>query len=681
MKKKNTQSHHDNGQLQTNNGEKKGEQQKKEIDVIIGNQHPITLPDSHALDVSSPLTLRDIIRGTQPSPITLTSPAMHQTGGTREDGPGAYSVVGIRPTRIPEMEELGLELVPTAQDDRDREDGLIHADPIDDLENRTIPTAEPITTRAKRLWQKKLFLFLSLEAMVAQVLVLIILVAFLLAPKSSNQTQPAKQQNGVIPIQENPGTIASITQAPQFLSERLHLPEYTLRAMENPRSPQAKAYRWISSNINKSNNTQHLPVWRLKQRFALATFYYSTRGDYWVKNQGWLDWDTNECSWEQLQLLKGEAACADNGKLLSLRFGYANNYANNLDGTIPPEIALLRDSLETLSIFQNPQLKGNIPMEVGLMTRLTLLLFSTTSLSGTLPTELGQLESLEGLSISGRELDGTLPTQLGNLRKLTALGFGRANFSGSIPTEILGLSNLKTFSFLECPGLDTESFLPEVVGNLHSLNSLNLGYRKTGGFTSIPSEIGKLTNLTNLILNDFQLNGTIPSEMGLLTKLIYMNLERNYITGALPEEISKMSQLQLLLISANQLKGRLLEQDVLTQLTQLQQLRIDDNLFSGSIATEISLLSSLENLELQDTNLSGTLPTELLLLDNLTSLVVMNTSLTGSIPDGLCNVILSPHETKMFGGNTYAVPTTNLSVCYDTNLCGCTCENCPKGMT
>ncbi|CAB9525281.1 Leucine Rich Repeat [Seminavis robusta] len=654
----------------------------------------------------------DTISSIQPLP-TLTPPSLHRARRVGEDGPGAYAVDGIGPIfhrprsrpltgRMSEMEEQGLELVPTSpSDNRDNdlviadisnllafnftrhnmeestrnEGGLIHAEPVDDSENGMIPMAEPITTTAKRIWKKKLFLFLSLETMVAIAIVSIILLAFLLAPKRGNQAQPTKQQNGVMPIQDNPGAIASIAQAPTLLQERLNLPEYTLRAMENPRSPQTKAYQWLNNSINNSNNTHHLPVWRLRQRFVLATFYYSTRGDYWVKSQGWLDWGSNECNWTQIDRVPSRAAhCGDAGQLLSLKLGSANN----LDGTIPPEISLLSDSLEILEFSWNYQLKGRLPTEVGLMTRLTALWFSATHLSGTLPTELGQLQRLEQLTISHSELGGTLPTELGNLSSLTVLGSDSANFSGSIPTEILRLSNLKTLFFSECPLLNTESFLPEVVGNLHNLETLNLSYRKAGGFTSIPSEIGKLTNLENLIFADFQLNGTIPSEMGLLTKLIYVNMRRNYITGTLPEEISKMSQLEMLLISANQLEGRLLEPELLPQLTKLQKLYINDNLFSGSIATEISLVSSLQMLELQNTNIFGKLPKELCLLENLTSLVLTNTSISGSIPDGLCGVVRPPHEMKWFGGNYYPVPTSNLSACYGTSLCGCTCEHCPK---
>ncbi|CAB9528038.1 Leucine Rich Repeat [Seminavis robusta] len=667
-----------------NSSEKKGEHEKTDMEVVIGHQHPLC----PALIVSSLLTLSDIIRGIEPVP-SLASPAANQAGSIRQDGPGAYSVHGHRSTiqrprsgpltgRIPDMEGLGLEMVPTSQANRDHDTGLIHADPIDASENGMIPTAEPISKRAKRLWKKKLFLFLSMETMVAQVLVLIILVAFLLAPKTGDHKELTEQQNGVIPVSGNSFLATTPkTQPPLSLWERLNLPQYTLSAMENPRSPQTKAYQWLSINIDNSNNTEHLAVWRLRQKFALATFYYSTRGDHWVENQGWLDWDTNECNWTQQRLwdpLNQEVNCDDDGKLLSLQFWYANN----LDGTMPPEISLLCNSLEIVAFARNYQLKGSIPTEVGLMTKLALIQFFSATSSGTLPTELGQLQSLKNLLISGRELIGTLPTELGNLSNLTGLVSEGANFSGSIPAEVLRLSNLKTLIFSECPLLDTSSFLPGVVRNLHNLEILGLGSGKTGGFTSIPTEIGRLTNLQTLKLTDFRLNGTLVSEMGMLTKLNYLYLERNSITGTLPEELSKMSQLKVLLMSSNQLEGSPLEQGVLHQLTQLQELHINDNLFSGSIATEIGSMNSLEKLEVQDTNLSGTLPTDLLLLDNLTSLVLSNTSLTGSIPDGLCGAIVSPHERKFFGGNFYSVPTTNLSVCYGTSLCGCTCEHCPK---
>ncbi|CAB9512276.1 Leucine Rich Repeat [Seminavis robusta] len=665
-----------------NIGEKNGGKEKKEMESVIGNQRPTTFPTSLDSKFSSLSEALDDIISSSIQALPMSSPpALHQ-----DDRPGAHAVAGIRPIFYRprsrplagmDMEGLRLELVPTSQNDRDHDSGLIHADPVDDSENGTIPIAEPMTTRAKRLWKKKLVLFLSLETICAQVLVAIFIVAFLLAPKSSHQTQSAMQQNGVIPIQENPGTVAPNTQATTSLWERLNLPEYTLRAMENPRSPQTKAYQWLSNNINNSNNTQHLPVWRLQQRFALATFYYSTRGDYWVKNQGWLDWDTNECNWEQLPGHYWDPNpapyCDDNGQLLSLQF----MLANKLDGTMPPEISLLQKSLERLRFSWNYQLKGNIPTEVGLMTKLTSLFLGTTHLSGRLVTELGQLHSLETLGIAGSKLVGTLPTELGTLSNLTMLLADGVNLSGSIPTEILRLSNLKSMGFSGCPLLDITSFVPEVVGKMHNLEMLFLDLGKPGRLASIPSEVGKLTNLATLSLNGFQLNAPLPSELALLTNLAYLTLQGNSISGTLPEELSKMSQLEFFNIQSNKLEGKILEQGVLHQLNKLWLLKISDNLLSGSLPTEVGLWSRLVNLELQNTRISGTLPTELLLLDNLTSLVVMNTSLTGSIPHGLCEKVLLPQENRCFGGSCYGVAPTNLSVCHGAQLCGCSCTPCP----
>ncbi|CAB9513465.1 Leucine Rich Repeat [Seminavis robusta] len=602
---------------------------------------------------------RAVLRNSNNSSTTVTPPTLSRARRASQVEPGAYPVAGIRammhhPSRIPStgrthgMDELGLELVSSSQDETHYDDDLVHADPVDDSENGEIATAEPITTRAKRVWKKKLCLHLSLQAIVAIAIVAIILLAFLLAPKMGNHKELGKHQNGVLPIDQRQPPPPPSTQEPSSLLEKLNLPDYTLTEMENSRSAQSRAYHWLSNNINKNNNGQNLPVWRLRQRFALATFYYATRGDNWVKNQGWLDWETNECNWEQIQsrrVLDQAPACDDNGQLLSLQF----KFANNADGTIPPEISLLHESLERVVVSWSFQLKGHIPTEVGLLTRLKEFVLGTTHLSGTLPTELGQLRSLEQLLISSNAFVGTLPTELGNLSNLTNFIFDGANFSGSSPTEILQLSNLKHLGFTNCPGLDIEAFLPEVTRNMHNLETLVLGGWKPGRLTSIPSEVGKLTNLATLNLKGFQHNGPIPSEMGLLTQLTNLNLQRSSISGTLPKELSKMSQLEFLNLQSNKLEGKVLEQGVLHLLNKLQLLQIRDNLFSGSLPTEVGLWSSLEILSLQNTKISGTLPTELLLLDNFASLVVVNTSLTGSIPRGLCNKVVLKRKESVLG--------------------------------
>ena len=52
----------------------------------------------------------------------------------------------------------------------------------------------------------------------------------------------------------------------------------------------------------------------------------------------------------------------------------------------------------------------------------------------------------------------------------------------------------------------------------------------------IPSDIGKLINLTFLDLSHHELTGEIPPEIGNLTKLIKLRLKGNQLTGEVPSE-------------------------------------------------------------------------------------------------------------------------------------------------
>ena len=53
----------------------------------------------------------------------------------------------------------------------------------------------------------------------------------------------------------------------------------------------------------------------------------------------------------------------------------------------------------------------------------------------------------------------------------------------------------------------------------------------------IPAELGSLTNLTTLELNDNQLSGGIPEELGSLTNLEILRLSSNRLTGCVPASL------------------------------------------------------------------------------------------------------------------------------------------------
>jgi hypothetical protein len=114
----------------------------------------------------------------------------------------------------------------------------------------------------------------------------------------------------------------------------------------------------------------------------LAVFYYSTNGKNWTESNDWLT-HNDECTWYSDSL---DPVCAESGVFLRLVF-----YGNNLVGSIPPEVALLSDSLLSLRFENDKMLTGTIPTELGLLTNLAFFYFVDTALSGTIPSELGCL--------------------------------------------------------------------------------------------------------------------------------------------------------------------------------------------------------------------------------------------------------------------------------------------------
>jgi len=102
-------------------------------------------------------------------------------------------------------------------------------------------------------------------------------------------------------------------------------------------TPQNDALNWLASNANLDRYSDKQKI----QRYVLVTLYFSTDGNNWKDQSGWLS-DDNECGWYSE---------ADNffclGKSI-VELDMSNQgtgTGNMLAGTIPNEIALLSDSL------------------------------------------------------------------------------------------------------------------------------------------------------------------------------------------------------------------------------------------------------------------------------------------------------------------------------------------------
>jgi hypothetical protein len=118
---------------------------------------------------------------------------------------------------------------------------------------------------------------------------------------------------------------------------------------QGDKSPQSKAFDWIVAG----SASHSLSSARIVQRYALATIYFSTRGDSWFVQTGWLSTE-DECGW----FSSDKTICNPDGELINLSLVY-----NSLGGNLPNELALLT-KLQFLDLTGN-NLSGSIPAALG----------------------------------------------------------------------------------------------------------------------------------------------------------------------------------------------------------------------------------------------------------------------------------------------------------------------------
>jgi len=156
----------------------------------------------------------------------------------------------------------------------------------------------------------------------------------------------------------------------------------TAKAMTNTSSDQYRAMEWLAVDTQRNSWRPPLDERRIVQRGSLAIFFYSALGDTgrWDNDTGWLDHDLSECNWY-------EVICNKDGVVIELDFN-----DDNLAGTIPRELGFVDGMLE-LDLGSNA-MGGSIPKELSQMTQLEDLKLHLNKLTGTLPSELGLLGTL-----------------------------------------------------------------------------------------------------------------------------------------------------------------------------------------------------------------------------------------------------------------------------------------------
>ena len=130
--------------------------------------------------------------------------------------------------------------------------------------------------------------------------------------------------------------------------------------------------------------------------------------------------------------------------------------------------------------------------------------------------------------------------------------------------------------------------IPETIGNLKHLQSLNLDFNSLEG--ELPNSIGNMINLTQFSAINNNLTGNIPESIGDMVNLEYLNLDGNALTGELPSSIGNLTMLKEFVIPGNNLTGSIPES--VSGMTSLENFFIFSNFFTGTVPRRIMEMES-----------------------------------------------------------------------------------------
>ena len=352
-------------------------------------------------------------------------------------------------------------------------------------------------------------------------------------------------------------------------------------------------------------------------------------------------------------------------------------------------------------------LTGEIPPEIGLLTKLRQLRLGYNQLSGPIPPEIGNLDSVWWFNLSSNNLSGSIPPELWDLESLKQLFLMNNQFTGSIPA---GIGNLTKLTHMYLYNNQFEGPLPDDIGNLSRLFKLNLSHNQLTG--PLPESICNLDvewrnrNTFRIANNNF----CPPYPDCISDNMNYQNCdscESNYAFDGFCAEQSDLDVLQLFIDNSTETinmymddnqngvvdpielgeqewnSGRLSELNCyydhtfpetftdlglsglipseIGNLDSLEMLWLEENALTGPIPPEIGNLQKLIYLILNHNQLSGSIPDEMGNLSSLQILKINNNQLTGMIPDSLCNLDIVWNWGNHLFGENFAV--------YNNQLC------------
>lgn len=315
------------------------------------------------------------------------------------------------------------------------------------------------------------------------------------------------------------------------------------------------------------------------ERNALITIYNATNGENW--NRTW-DLDKDPRNWFGISV--------KNGAVTEL-----NLSGNALKGNFPSNLTSF-PKLTKLDLSNN-QLSGDMAAGISSLSLLTKLDISNNRLTGDPTQSLTGLFNVDDLALGGNlftipDVNGLLQN-FNNIKTLNLSDLGLIN----IPAKITAFTNLETLI------LDNNPIPANAFGNIANhpkLTNLSLSGLQ---LTQIPTQVSQLTQLTSLNLSNNALTEQTTSGLSNLTNLVWISFENNQL-AQIPSQIPQLKKLQTLNLGRNKISGGF---SLLTGLTNLQQLFLNNNLLTGNIPSEFLGMPKLLMLNLNSNQLSGDL--------------------------------------------------------------------------
>ncbi|XP_051144947.1 receptor protein kinase TMK1-like [Andrographis paniculata] len=251
------------------------------------------------------------------------------------------------------------------------------------------------------------------------------------------------------------------------------------------------------------------------------------------------------------------------------------------------------------------------------------------------------------IQIGNQNLQGSLPPNLNNLTSLVVFEAQNNSIGGPLPS-FSGLNSLQSV-LLNGNGFTS---IPEDFFN--GVSSLQVVYLDGNKFSSwsIPDGLTSASGLQTFSATGANISGPLPNFFDKFSSLTTLHMSFNFLEGPLPSSFSGSSIQSLWLngqTSGSKLNGSIA---VLQNMTQLSEVWLHDNSFSGPLP-DFSGLIQLQNLSLRGNSLTGPVPDSLVGLPSLKVVNLTHNLFQGKTPKFSSSVIVdtSPNSDSFCSSN------------------------------